>query len=639
MLKSYLHKLNLKHYIKPKLGLIDFKRQDYYIKPKLGLSNLQRQERILISNIIKDFNDSYKNLSGAEIFNNTLSKLNVKTVFGYPGGAVLPIFDAIYKNDKFKFILTKHEQNAGHMAQGYARVTKEPGIVIVTSGPGATNIITPLQDALMDGTPLIVFAGQVATNLIGTDAFQEANIIDISKPCTKWNYSITKTEEIESIMKKAYDISISGRPGPVLIEIPKDISVNVIKHNMNSCVFNYDYNNLNIFKYSDYIIKDTDESLQHIDYKTAHLELINKINNAKKPVIYAGQGSLDAYKEVREFAIKSNIPVTTTLQGLGTFDETHKLSLRMLGMHGSVYANKAMQEADVIISIGARFDDRATGVISKFAPVARKNNGIIQFEIEPTQIGKTILPSISVIGDAKINLQKLLPYINRNSRIDWNNKILEWKIQYPFTFNNDKKSKILKQQLVLQKFNKQTNNLNNVIITTGVGVHQMLTCRHLNWNKPNTMITSGSLGTMGFGLPAAIGVKLAKPNSMVVDIDGDGSFCMTLQEMKTASTYNINVKVLLLNNELLGMVSQWQNEFYNQRHSHTDLDNPDFKLLAKSMGWKYIKCTNKKSLSKKMNEFIKYNDGPILAEFVVDKNEKCLPMVKPGGSLDDMILE
>jgi len=629
MLKSYLHKVNLKHYIKPKLGLSNL---------NLSLSNLQRKEQFLISNIIKDFNDCYKNLSGAEIFNNTLSKLKVKTVFGYPGGAVLPIFDAIYKNNKFKFILTKHEQNAGHMAQGYARVTKEPGIVIVTSGPGATNIVTPLQDALMDGTPLIVFAGQVATNLIGTDAFQEANIIDITKSCTKWNHSITKTGEIESIMKKAYDISTSGRPGPVLIEIPKDISVNVIKHNMN-VVFN-NYNELNIFKNSNYIIKDTDDLLQHIDYETAHLELINKINNAKKPVIYAGQGSLDAYKEVREFAIKSNIPVTTTLQGLGTFDETHKLSLRMLGMHGSVYANKAMQEADVIISIGARFDDRATGVISKFAPVARENNGIIQFEIEPKQIGKTILPSISVIGDAKINLQKLLPYIKRNSRIDWNDKILEWKIQYPFTINNDNnKSKILKQQLVLQEFNKQTNNLNNVIVTTGVGVHQMSSCKYLKWTKPNTMITSGSLGTMGFGLPAAIGAKLANPNSMVVDIDGDGSFCMTLQEMKTASTYNINVKVLLLNNELLGMVSQWQNEFYNQRHSHTKLDNPDFKLLAKSMGWKYIKCTNKKSLSKKMNEFIKYNDGPILAEFVVDKNEKCLPMVKPGGSLDDMIYE
>jgi len=593
------------------------------------LNKLKKREELFIKNLNFEFNDKLIRLNGAEILNETIKKLKIKTIFGYPGGAVLPIFDAIYNSNNFKFILSKHEQGAGHMAQGYARVTNTPGIVIVTSGPGATNIVTPLQDALMDGTPLLVIAGQVQSHLLGTDAFQEANIIDITKPCTKWNYQMKHSDNIDDIINKAYNLTLSGRPGPVLIEIPKDISEKVYDINL--------YNNLEKYKLDKQIINIPNE-----DFSITHKKLINMINNAKAPVIYAGQGALNAYKEVRKLAIQGNIPVTTTLQGLGTFDEDHKLSLHMLGMHGSVYANKAMQKADVIISIGARFDDRATGNINKFAPVARiaeecNNGGIIQFEIEPKQIGKTIMPTIQVIGDAKVNLTQLLPFIKKKERNKWFNKINKWKKDYPFTYLNN--NKILQPQLVLQEFNKHTNNLKDVIITTGVGSHQMMACKYLTWNKPNTMITSGGLGTMGFGLPAAIGAKLGSPNSMVVDIDGDGSLCMTLSEMKTASTYNINVKVLLLNNELLGMVSQWQNEFYNGRNSHTNLDNPDFKLLAKSMGWRYIKCTNKKSLTKKMKEFIEYNDGPILAEFVVDKNEKCLPMVKPGGSLDDMIYE
>jgi acetolactate synthase-1/2/3 large subunit len=607
MLKNYLHRINFRKYNTA------LAKKDIY-------KQLYKKEQLFIENLNVQFNDTI--LTGAQIVNDTLTKLNIKTVFGYPGGAVLPIFDSIYNNNKFNFILTKHEQGAGHMAQGYAKVSKTPGVVIVTSGPGATNIVTPLQDALMDGIPLIIIAGQVPSKLLGTDAFQEANIIDITKTCTKWNYQVKKTDCIEDIMFWAYNTAMSGRPGPVLIEIPKDVS----EHKFQESLYNNTLFGISKFNFPE----------------EKNVKLIDMINNSKRPVIYAGHGSLDAYEEVRKLAINSNIPVTTTLHGLGVFDESHNLSLHMLGMHGSVYANKAMQGADLIISIGARFDDRATCDITKFAPnaiIAEQNEtgGIIQFEIEKKQVGKTLTPTLTVIGDAKYRLRELLPHIEKKERKLWFDEIDSWKKEYPYTCQIDKKSKILKPQLVLQEFNKQTNNLENVIITTGVGQHQMMSCKHLTWNKPNTMVTSGGAGTMGVGLPFAIGVKLAKPNSMVVDIDGDGSFCMTLPEMKTAATYNINVKVLLLNNESLGMVSQWQDCFYNKRKSHTKLDNPDFKLLAKSMGWKYIKCSNYKSLSKKMKEFIKYNDGPILAEFVVDPDTHCLPMVKPGGSLDDMI--
>ncbi|KAL1915717.1 uncharacterized protein VTP21DRAFT_6476 [Calcarisporiella thermophila] len=587
----------------------------------------------------KPYDDSFVGLTGGQIFHEMMSRHGVKHVFGYPGGAILPVFDAIYKSPHFEFILPRHEQGAGHMAEGYARASGKPGVVLVTSGPGATNVITPMQDALSDGTPMIVFCGQVPTSAIGTDAFQEADVVGISRSCTKWNVMVKDIAELPRRINEAFEIATSGRPGPVLVDLPKDVTASILRKPIPTTT--------SIPK----VASNTAASAFHA-YDSNHWEAsINRsaklINNAKRPVIYAGQGILaspDGPKLLAELANRGNIPVTTTLQGLGAFDERDEKSLHMLGMHGSAYANLAMQHADVIIALGARFDDRVTGNLKLFAPEARQaaqqgRGGIIHFEIMPKNINKVVESTEAIEGDVTENLAKLLPMIQGNQRKEWFEKINEWKKAYPFHYDLPAPGAFLKSQQVIEELDRQCEPIKDkVIITTGVGQHQMWAAQHYRWRYPRTFITSGGLGTMGYGLPSAIGAQVAKPDHIVVDIDGDGSFSMTAMELATAVHFNIPVKVLLLNNDFQGMVLQWQDIFYDKRHAHTAMVNPDFVLLAEAMGAKGMRVTAEKELGSAMKEFLEYRDGPVVLEVKVEKNEHVYPMVPAGKALHEFLL-
>ncbi|DBA01342.1 TPA: hypothetical protein N0F65_001581 [Lagenidium giganteum] len=574
--------------------------------------------------------DEYIGKTGAEIFHETLAELGVDCVFGYPGGAILPVFDAIYESDHFKFVLTRHEQGAGHMAQGYARATGKPGVVLVTSGPGATNTVTPLQDALMDGTPIVVFSGQVATQVLGSDAFQEADILGITRPCTKWNVQVRHVKDLARNIREAFHIATTGRPGPVLVDLPKDITAGLCKTPVTKEPQLLGY----------YGQKKIPGNRVNQDQNIA--KAADMINNAKKPIIYAGAGALHASEELRQLVRQGNIPVTTSLQGMGAYDERDPLSLHMLGMHGSVYANKAIQDADVVVAIGARFDDRVTGRVPDFAPEAKRaaregRGGIIHFDISGKQIGKIVPVDVGVVGDTKYNLQQILPLIQSKPRSEWHKKVQGWKARYPFRYRPAAPGKPMKAQRVIEELYTQTKHRDDVIISTGVGQHQMWAAQFYRWSRPNSIITSGGLGTMGFGLPAAIGAKTARPDSLVVDIDGDASFAMTLTEMATAAEYNIGVKVMLLNNDFQGMVKQWQDLFYEERYSATAMKNPDFVKFAESMNCKALRCSDESELKEAMAEFLAA-DGPILGEFVVEKHEHCYPMVGAGRALDEMII-
>jgi acetolactate synthase-1/2/3 large subunit len=565
---------------------------------------------------------------------------DVKHIFGYPGGAILPVFDAIYNSTNFGFVLPRHEQGAGHMAEGYARVSGKPGVVLVTSGPGATNVVTAMQDALSDGVPLVVFTGQVATSAIGSDAFQEADVIGISRSCTKWNVMVKDIAELPRRINEAFKIACSGRPGPVLVDLPKDVTAGILRTPL---PFKATTPGLSLGLPSN--------PLQSLEPPT-EIGLIRQaaelINQAQRPIIYAGNGVLSSPlgpKLLAELSEKGNIPVTTTLQGLGAFDETGDRSLHMLGMHGSAYANLAMQQADVIIALGARFDDRVTGKVDQFAPAARAaalqgRGGIIHFEIMPKNINKVVDASIPILGDVVSNMASLVPLIRSSPRHDWFADINEWKEKYPFTYVKSVEGARVKPQQVIEELDKQTAHMKeDVIITTGVGQHQMWAAQHYRWRYPRTLVTSGGLGTMGFGLPAAIGAKVAAPEKTVVDVDGDASFSMTAMELATASQYNIGVKVLVLNNEFQGMVLQWQDLFYDARYSHTRMTNPDFLLLARAMGVHAIRCSNAEELPAKMKEFLEYNGSkPVLMECLVERNEHVFPMVAAGKALHEQIL-
>ncbi len=576
------------------------------------------------------YTDEYIGKTGAEIFHETLAELGVESVFGYPGGAILPVFDAIHESKHFKFILTRHEQGAGHMAQGYARATGKPGVVLVTSGPGATNTVTPLQDALMDGTPIVVFSGQVATQVLGSDAFQEADILGITRPCTKWNVQVRNVKDLARNIREAFHIATTGRPGPVLVDLPKDITAGICKVPVTKEPQLLGYYGANKVEGNRI---NQDASLK----KT--IELINK---ARKPIIYAGAGSLHASAELRALAQNANIPVTTTLQGMGVYDERDSLSLHMLGMHGSAYANKAIQDADLILAIGARFDDRATCRVPGFAPEARRaaaegRGGIVHFDISAKQIGKIVPATVAVIGDTKYNLQQIVPHVESKPRSDWHRKLQEWKAKTPFRYRASEPGAPLKAQRVIEELYTQTKHRDDVIITTGVGQHQMWAAQFYRWSRPHSLITSGGLGTMGFGLPSAIGAKVAKPNALVIDIDGDASFMMTLTEMATAAEFDINIKVLLLNNDFQGMVKQWQDLFYEERYSSTQMKNPNFVKFAEAMNCEGLQCVTEKELPEKMAHFLAA-EGPILGEFLVEKHEHCYPMVGAGRALDEMII-
>lgn len=609
--------------------------------PAPGFQQIPQNEPQPFSAPKPTLDHSLVGMSGGQIFHEMMLRHNVKHIFGYPGGAILPVFDAIYNSSHFDFILPRHEQGAGHMAEGYARVSGKPGVVLVTSGPGATNVVTPMQDALSDGVPLVVFCGQVATSAIGSDAFQEADVVGISRSCTKWNVMVKDIAELPRRINEAFKIATSGRPGPVLVDLPKDVTAGILRQ---ALPFKATTPGVNLGLPENPLNPAIDDvDIEIIEHAAA------LINQAKKPIIYAGNGILNSSRGpelLARLASEGNIPVTTTLQGLGAFDELDERSLHMLGMHGSAYANFAMQEADVIIALGARFDDRVTGKVDTFAPAARAaaaqgRGGIIHFEIQPKNINKVVDASVSILGDVTHNLSALVPLIKSSPRQGWFQSIKEWKAKYPFTYDKSVPGQgKMKPQEVIEELDAQTRDCkDNVIISTGVGQHQMWAAQHFRWRKPRSMVTSGGLGTMGFGLPSAIGAKVAAPEKTVVDIDGDASFSMTAMELATASQFNIGVKVLILNNEFQGMVEQWQDLFYDARYSHTQMHNPDFVKLGEAMGVHSIRCTSTDELPAKMREFLEYDGNkPVLMECVVSNREHVFPMVVAGKALHEQLL-
>ncbi|CAI4048296.1 acetolactate synthase catalytic subunit SKDI_13G2380 [Saccharomyces kudriavzevii IFO 1802] len=582
-----------------------------------------------------DMDTSFVGLTGGQIFNEMMSRQNVDTVFGYPGGAILPVYDAIHNSDKFNFVLPKHEQGAGHMAEGYARASGKPGVVLVTSGPGATNVVTPMADAFADGIPMVVFTGQVPTSAIGTDAFQEADVVGISRSCTKWNVMVKTVEELPLRINEAFEIATSGRPGPVLVDLPKDVTAAILRNPIptKTTLPSNALNQLTSHAQDEFVMQSIS--------KAADL-----INLAKKPVLYVGAGILnnaDGPRLLKELSERAQIPVTTTLQGLGSFDQEDPKSLDMLGMHGCVTANLAVQNADLLIAVGARFDDRVTCNIAKFAPEARRaaaegRGGIVHFEVVPKNINKVVETQIAVEGDATSNLDKMMPKIFPvKERSEWFGQINKWKKEFPYAYMMETPGSKIKPQTVITKLSKIANDTGrHVIVTTGVGQHQMWAAQHWTWKNPRTFITSGGLGTMGYGLPSAIGAQVAKPESLVIDIDGDASFNMTLTELSSAVQAGTPVKILILNNEEQGMVTQWQSLFYEHRYSHTHQLNPDFIKLAEAMGLKGLRVKKQEELDAKLKEFVS-TKGPVLLEVEVDKKVPVLPMVPAGKGLDESI--
>ncbi|KAJ5386282.1 hypothetical protein N7509_008823 [Penicillium cosmopolitanum] len=608
---------------------LDYRK--YYLRRDTPSGKSSNRANAAQSKIAPD--TSFLGKTGGQIFHEMMIQHDVRHIFGYPGGCILPVFDAIHESKHFDFILPRHEQGGGHMAQGYARVTGKPGVVLVTSGPGATNLITPMMDALADGTPMVVFCGQVSTNSIGMDGFQEADVLSMSQPCTKWNVSVRKTADLPKRINEAFEIATSGRPGPVLVELPKDVTAGVLS----TKVFPDRPKDSSIATMA---IGDAQRNqlLQSIE---AAAKLINM---AERPVIYAGQGILATSKGPRflkELADKSSIPVTTSLQGLGAFDEMDPKALHMLGLHGSGYANMAIQKADLIIALGARFDDRMTGSIPKFAPEAKLaanqgRGGIIHFDISPKNINKVVEATVAVIGDCAESLRLLLPRVKPAQRPEWLSQIQSWKTQYPFqAINQNGSDDMILPQHFIERLSEAVDPIKErTIITTGVGQHQMWAAQHFRWRYPRTMITSGGLGTMGYGLPAAIGAKVARPDALVIDIDGDASFNMTISELVTASQFGIDVKVVLLNNEEQGMVTHLQTVYFNNRFCHSHNLNPDFVEAARAMGVQAQSCSKMEEVDKKLDWLLKAR-GPALLEVKVAQKALSLPMVPGGRGLDE----
>lgn len=554
-------------------------------------------------------------ITGSEVLLRTLLLEGVECVFGYPGGNVLYIYDAMVNNPEFKHILTRHEQGAIHAADGYARSTGKVGVCIATSGPGATNLVTGIATAHMDSVPLVIITGNVPTTVTGTDAFQEADIVSITMSITKHNYSVRDVHDLPRIIHEAFHIANTGRKGPVLIDIPKDVS----NHKM---IFQPS-NKMDLRGYN------SSPSLDHTEID----KLIEVIAESERPIIIAGGGVVysNASNELMTFVNKTNIPVTTTLLGLGGFPSDHNLWLGMLGHHGTYTANMAIQNADLVISIGSRFDDRVTMKLDGFAPHAKR---IAHIDIDPAEIGKIIKTDIACVGDIK----EVLEYANTKAisslSESWITTVLENKANYPLRYKDSDTE--LKPQYVLEMINETTEG--NAIITTDVGQHQMWTAQFYKFKHPRSLITSGGLGTMGFGFPAAIGAQIGNPNRIVVSINGDGGMQMCAQEMAICAIHNIPVKIVVINNQVLGMVKQQQELMYERRFSQIDLaGSPDFVKLAEAYGIKGLRANNKAEASRIWQEALQ-TPGPVLVEFVIPKDENVYPMVLAGTTLDQMIM-
>ena len=565
--------------------------------------------------------------SGAEIVFKCLEDQGVKIVFGYPGGAVLPIYDEL-KNHKFvKHILVRHEQGAGHAAEGYARSTGKPGVLLVTSGPGATNAVTALTDAYMDSIPLVCITGQVPTHLIGTDAFQECDTTGITRPCTKHNWLVKNIKDLGKTIHKAFEIATTGRPGPVLVDIPKDVQfqkTSYIKYKKQK--------KLNGKKHNHFSQKDIDE-------------LIKLMSKSSKPIFYTGGGVVNSGPKasalLRELVNTTGFPITSTLQGLGAYPGEDNQFLGMLGMHGSYEANNAMHDCDLMINIGARFDDRITGKIDEFSPKSKK----VHIDIDPSSINKIVKVNLAIVGDvAEVitstikTIKKAKPNFaksNKQKISKWWEKIEKWRSIKSFDFVNS--TELIKPQYAVQRLYELTKN-KDTYITTEVGQHQMWAAQHYKFDKPNRWMTSGGLGTMGYGLPAAVGVQVAHPNKLVIDIAGEASVLMTMQEMSTAVQYSLPIKIFILNNEYMGMVRQWQELLHDKNYSESyTAALPDFVKLAEAYGCVGIRATKPEELDDKIIEMIN-TDRPVIFDCVVDKKENCFPMIPSGKPHNQMLL-
>ena len=560
-----------------------------------------------------------KMIKGARILLECLSRLGINEIFGYPGGAVIPIYDELYNFKEIKHYFARHEQGAVHEADGYARSTGKVGACLATSGPGATNLVTGIMTAHMDSIPLLVITGQVSSSLLGKDAFQESDIVGITVPITKNNYLVQDIKDLPRILKEAYYIASTGRPGPVLVDIPRDIQLQEIPYDEFNKIYE---NNFTLEGYNPV----------YEGHKGQIKMAIKMIKDSKKPLIIAGAGILKAhaYEELKEFVEKTNIPVAMTLLGLGSFPGNHELALGMIGMHGTTYANYAANEADLIIAAGMRFDDRVTGNPQKFIPNAK----IIHIDIDPAEIGKNKLIDVPIVGDLKNVLTDLNEKAPKVSHDEWLKQIKKWKKDYSLIYRKTEDDILIPQE-ILSEINKITKG--NVIVATDVGQHQMWAAQFLTFNNPYSILTSGGAGTMGFGLPAAIGAQVANPNKRVLAVVGDGGFQMTFQELMLIKEYNLPVKIFIINNSYLGMVRQWQELFHEKRYSSVDLSyNPDFIKIGEAYGIKSIQLKNKKDLKKNLKKILE-SDEAVLVECIVEKEENVYPMIPAGKDVSCIV--
>ena len=554
-------------------------------------------------------------MNGGEILVQSLLDQGVELIFGYPGGVVLGLYDTLFKRPELRHVLVRHEQAGTHAADGYARATGKVGVMLATSGPGATNTVTGIATAFMDSIPLVVFTGQVPSGLIGNDAFQEADIIGITRPITKHSYLVKDANELGRVVKEAFHIARTGRPGPVVVDLPKDMLFSKGRYRGGAEVAIPGYK---------------PKTVGHFHQIAKAAELISK---GKKPLLYVGGGVInaDASEELTELALKTGVPVTTTIMGLGAFPENHEQSLGMLGMHGTWYANMAISECDVLICIGARFDDRVTGRLNGFSPHSKK----IHIDIDPACIGKNVAVDIPIVGNAKSIIPKITEIVQRPDLTEWMATINKWRADHPLRYN--KREDVIMPQFLIEKISEVTRG--EAIVTVDVGQHQMWTAQYYKFTHPRSMLSSSGLGTMGYGFPAAMGAAMACPDRIVFSITGDGGFQMTAMELATAVEHKVPVKIAIVNNGYLGMVRQWQELFYGGRYSHSYLEpgNPDFVKMAESYGAIGMRATKPQEVMPMLEEAMKIDDRPVVMDFWVEKEENVYPMVPAGASLLEMV--